>query len=309
MIYNGKIVTKAIIPAAGFGTRFLPQTKAMPKEMMPIVDKPIIQYVVEELVAAGIKDIIIVGSSNKRSIEDHFDAPNEDLLANLRAGGEKKKPYIKEIESVANLANFIYVRQKGPYGNATPLMNAAHLINEGEMFIYKFADDFFVSDPNSTQQLIDTYNEYGGGVFACKAVEKDQEYSKYGFAAGEQVDASTLKISRIVEKPGKENAPSNLASVCNYLLPHDIFKYIEAAYKKPLESEFAFQPMVQQMIDDGYVFHAREIKDGKFYDTGDKLEYLKTVIDFGLKDPELCCDFAKHLMDKVKDAETICKKS
>src|ERR1700754_1663496 len=113
-------VTKAIIAAAGFGTRFLPQTKAMPKEMLPLIDKPIIQYIVEDLVAAGIQDIIIVGSSNKRAIEDHFDLPNEDLLNNLRAGGAKKQPYIHEIEAIANLANFIYVRQKGPYGTATP---------------------------------------------------------------------------------------------------------------------------------------------------------------------------------------------
>ena len=116
--------TKAIIPAAGFGTRFLPQTKAMPKEMLPIIDKPIIQYVVEELVAAGIKDIIIVGNTSKRAIEDHFDLPNEDLLANLRAGGPKKQPYIDQIEAIAGMANFIYVRQKGPYGNATPLLSA-----------------------------------------------------------------------------------------------------------------------------------------------------------------------------------------
>src|SRR3954447_20691045 len=107
-------VTKAVIAAAGFGTRFLPQTKAMPKEMLPLVDKPIIQYIVEDLVAAGIKDIIIVGSSNKRAIEDHFDMPSEDLLNNLRAGGEKKKHYIDEIQAIAGLANFVYVRQKGP---------------------------------------------------------------------------------------------------------------------------------------------------------------------------------------------------
>ena len=105
--------TKAIIAAAGFGTRFLPQTKAMPKEMMPLIDKPIIQYVVEELVDAGIKDIIIVGSASKRAIEDHFDLPNEDLLANLRAGGDKKKPLLDKVEAIANLANFVYLRQKG----------------------------------------------------------------------------------------------------------------------------------------------------------------------------------------------------
>src|SRR6266568_3622662 len=122
--------TKAIIAAAGFGTRFLPQTKAMPKEMLPLIDKPIIQYVVEELVQSGIRDIIIVGSSNKRAIEDHFDVPNEDLLANLRAAGPKKAPLIDMLDELSNMANFIYVRQKGPYGNATPLACAAHLINE-----------------------------------------------------------------------------------------------------------------------------------------------------------------------------------
>ena len=113
--------TKAIIAAAGFGTRFLPQTKAMPKEMLPLIDKPIIQYVVEELVEAGIRDIIIIGSANKRAIEDHFDAPNEELLANLRAGGAKKQPLIDIVQRLSEMANFVYIRQKGPYGNATPL--------------------------------------------------------------------------------------------------------------------------------------------------------------------------------------------
>src|SRR5690606_37986575 len=141
--------TKAIIPAAGFGTRFLPQTKAMPKEMLPLIDKPIIQYVVEELVAAGIQDIIIVGSSNKRSIEDHFDEPSQDLIANLEAGGDKKRSYLDKVRSLASMANFVYIRQKGPYGNATPLLSAAHLIDKGEPFIYKWADDFFSPDANS----------------------------------------------------------------------------------------------------------------------------------------------------------------
>jgi len=130
-----KKVRKAVIAAAGFGTRFLPQTKAMPKEMMPLVDKPIIQYVVEELVDAGIEDIIIVTGSNKRSIEDHFDSPNQDLINNLKFGG--KEDLLAGIESIANLANFIYIRQKGLLGNGTPLLNAEHLIND-EPFIYSF---------------------------------------------------------------------------------------------------------------------------------------------------------------------------
>lgn len=291
--------TKAIIPAAGFGTRFLPQTKAMPKEMMPLIDKPIIQYVVEELVEAGIKDIIIVGSSNKRSIEDHFDLPNEDLVANLKAGGEKKRHYLEQIEQLASMANFIYIRQKGPYGNATPLLSAAHLINNNEPFIYKWADDFFTPEANSTKQLMDVYEKYGGGVFACKTAKEEIEYTQYGFAAGEKIDDYSLKMASIIEKPGKENAPSDFASVSNYLLPAKILEYIDEAAAAHTEGEFTFQPMVQQMINDGYDFYAREIVDGVFYDTGDPLKYLEATIDFGIKHPKYGPAFKEYLRSRL----------
>lgn len=294
-----KPVTKAIIPAAGFGTRFLPQTKAMPKEMMPLIDKPIIQYVVEELVEAGIKDIIIVGSSNKRSIEDHFDMPSEELLANLRAGGEKKKPYIDMVEKIADMANFIYIRQKGPYGNATPLLSAAHLIGD-EPFIYTWADDFFSPEANSTKQMIETYNTHGGGVFACKRAVSDGEYDKYGFAAGESIDGGLIKKAHIVEKPGsKEQAPSNLASVSGYLLPPELLSYIENAAPDHIEGEFTFQPFVQQMIDEGHNFYAKEIENGEFYDTGNPLEYLKTTIDFGLRHEAFGPELQKYLSARL----------
>src|SRR4051794_18884047 len=131
-------ITKAVIAAAGFGTRFLPQTKAMPKEMLPLVDKPIIQYIVEELVDAGIEDIIVITGYHKRSIEDHFDALSADLRANLESAG--KTDLLKQTESISDLANFVYIRQKGPYGNATPLINAEHLVND-EPFIFAWADD------------------------------------------------------------------------------------------------------------------------------------------------------------------------
>ena len=294
-----KKITKAIIPAAGFGTRFLPQTKAMPKEMLPLIDKPIIQYVVEELVAAGIKDIIIVGSSNKRAIEDHFDEPSQDLIANLEAGGEKKKPYLDAVRSLASMANFVYVRQKGPYGNATPLLSAAHLITKGEPFIYKWADDFFTPEANSTRQLIEAYKQHGGGVFACKTATRDEEYSQYGFAAGESIDKHTVKVSSIIEKPGKEKAPSSLASVSNYLLPAQLIEYVEAAAATHSEGEFTFQPMVQQMIDDGFDYYAREIVDANFYDTGNPLEYLKTTFDFGLKHPDFGSELAEYLKKRL----------
>lgn len=291
-------VTKAVIAAAGFGTRFLPQTKAMPKEMMPVIDKPIIQYVVEDLVEAGIRDIIIVGSSNKRSIEDHFDLPSADLLSNLRAGGPKKQHFIDELESIANMANFIYLRQKGPYGNATPVMDAAHLIGD-EPFIYTYADEFFVASPGRTAQLISVYEKTGASVFACRTVQTDSEYDRYGIVAGDSVEDGLLRVSRIVEKPGKEKAPSNLASVSGYLLTPEIFSYMEKAATEQTSGEFMIQPIMQAMMDDGRTFYAKQIQDGIYYDTGDKLEYLKTVIDFGLAHDELGPELRTFLRERL----------
>ncbi len=296
--------TKAIIAAAGFGTRFLPQTKAMPKEMMPLIDKPIIQYVVEELVAAGIKDIIIVGSSNKRAIEDHFDLSNEDLLANLRAGGEKKAGLLKEVEDIANMANFIYLRQKGPYGNATPVQCAAHLIGD-EPFIYTFADDFFVANPGRTEQLIQTYEQHPGQILACKKILLDDEYDKYGVVDGSPVGDALIQVAKFIEKPGKDNAPSDLASVSGYLLTPEIFSYLDAASESfDGQGELMIQPIMQQMIDDGHPVYAREVTGGVFYDTGDKLEYLKTVIDFGLEHESLGAPLREHLLRRL-DADSL----
>lgn len=293
--------TKAIIAAAGFGTRFLPQTKAMPKEMLPLIDKPIIQIVVEELVSAGIKDIIIIGSSNKRAIEDHFDVPSADLVANIRAGGPKKEPFIDVLESVSNLANFIYIRQKGPYGNATPLANAAHLISDDEPFIYTFADDFFVASPTRFSQMVDLYNSHGKPVLTCKRISDDAEYDRYGVVAGEDLGDGLFKMSHIVEKPGKDNAPSNLASVSSYLLTGDIFRYLDEAKESYDGSgEFNIQPVMQQMIDEGTEYLAAEIKNGRYYDTGNKLEYIKTVIDFGLRHEEMGEDLRTYLKEMLQ---------
>ncbi len=293
--------TKAIIAAAGFGTRFLPQTKAMPKEMLPLIDKPIIQYVVEELVSAGVKDIIIVGSSNKRAIEDHFDVPSEDLLANLRRGGESKKPYIDLLTGISDLANFIYVRQKGPYGNATPLACAAHLIGDDEPFFYTFADDFFVATPSRFSQMVEVYQQHQKPVLTGKRVEADDEYDRYGIVAGEEIGDGLLRMSHIVEKPGKDNAPSNMASVSSYLLEGSLFAYIDRAKESfDGQGEFNIQPIMQQMIDDGHEYLATEVKNGRYYDTGNKLEYLKTVIDFGLRHEKMGDDLRNYLIDRLK---------
>lgn len=293
--------TKAIIAAAGFGTRFLPQTKAMPKEMLPLIDKPIIQYVVEELVEAGIKDIIIIGSANKRAIEDHFDAPNEELLANLRASGAKKQPLIDIVKRLSEMANFVYIRQKGPYGNATPLACASHLIRHDEPVIYTFADDFIAASPSRFRQMIEASQQLDGAILSCKKITDDSEFDRYGVINGQQVKDGVIKMTNIVEKPGKTNAPSDLASVSSYLLPGEIFGYLEKAKEKfDSHGEFTIQPIMQEMIDDGFDFYGVEITNGTYYDTGDKLEYLKTVIDFGLRDPNFGEDLRAHLTNRLK---------
>lgn len=292
-------VTKAVIAAAGFGTRFLPQTKAMPKEMLPLVDKPIIQYIVEDLVAAGIKDIIIVGSSNKRSIEDHFDLPSQDLLANLVAGGEGKKHYIEEIEAIAGLANFVYVRQKGPYGTATPIMNAAHLIGD-EPFIYSFADDLTVATPNAFQQMVTLYDEFQSSILPCLKISNDKDYSRYGIVGGQEVRSDVIKIDSVIEKPGKVDAPSDFASVGGYLFTPDIFDYLEAGQRNLPEGKefYVTDSIIQPMLLDNKSFYGCEIQNSKRYDTGDKLEYIKTVIDFALQRPDMKDDIMAFLRSK-----------
>lgn len=289
-------IRKAVIAAAGFGTRFLPQTKAMPKEMLPVVDKPIIQYIVEQLVDAGIKDIIIVTGYSKRSIEDHFDTPNEDLLNNLRAGGSKKEHFIHELEDIANIANFAYVRQKGPYGNATPLMNAAHLIGN-EPFMYVYADDLTVAEPNGFKQMVDMYNELGGSILPCIKVQTDKEFKSYGILGGEQIRDDVIKMNRIVEKPGRANAPSDFASVGGYLLTPDVLDYIEQGYQNlnPGSEFYLTDSIIQPMISDGKEFYGYVIHNGTRYDTGDKVGYLKAVVDFALQREDIGDDFREYL--------------
>ena len=288
-------VRKAIIAAAGFGTRFLPQTKAMPKEMLPLIDKPVIQYIVEDLVAAGIKDIIIVGSTSKRAIEDHFDLPNQDLLANLRAGGEKKQPLIDKIEAVAELANFVYVRQKGVYGTATPIMNAAHLIGD-EPFIYAFADDLTVNSPNAFQQMINAYEEFDANIMPCIKITEDKDFDRYGLLAGDKVRDDIIRMTGAVEKPGKAAAPSDFASVGGYLFKPDVFNYLESGLASlPDGAEFyVSDSLVDPMVRDGHEFYGLAVQ-GTRYDTGSPLEYLKTVVDFAMLDNDLRPDFLAHL--------------
>lgn len=288
-------IRKAVIPAAGFGTRFLPQTKAMPKEMLPIVDKPVVQYVVEELVEAGIEDIIIVTGYHKRTIEDHFDAPNLDLIENLKMGGEKKKPLLEEVEKISELANFIYVRQKGPYGNGTPLLNVMHIVNN-EPFIYTWSDDFILAEPSRFKQLIKAYEEYGCSCLASVRVTKDEDYDRYGIAAGKEIADGVIDCETIIEKPGKENAPSDLANVSGFVFTPDIFNYLETALAN-LKSgdELYYNDALKLMLEDGKRVLAVEIKGGTYHDTGNKMEYLKTFIEFALKHPDVNGEFRDYL--------------
>lgn len=292
-----KKIRKAVIPAAGFGTRFLPQTKAMPKEMLPIVDKPVIQYVVEELVEAGITDIIIVTGYHKRTIEDHFDATNLDLIENLRMGGEKKQPLLEQIERISGLANFIYVRQKGPYGNGTPLLNVRHIIGD-EDFIYAFSDDFIVASPSRFKQMISAYEKYGCSILGSIKAKKDEDYNRYGFAGGKEIEDGIIDVDKIMEKPGKTNAPSDLANVSGYVLTADIFDYLDKVLSGLDEgAEFYYNDALKLMLEDKKKIVAVEIKGGKYYDTGNKFEYLKTVVEFGLQHPDINGEFRKFLKE------------
>lgn len=292
-------VRKAVIAAAGFGTRFLPQTKAMPKEMLPLVDKPIIQHIVEELVAAGIEDIVIVTGYHKRSIEDHFDHTSTDLKNNLKEAG--KDAILEEVKKISGLANFAYIRQKGPYGTGTPLLNASHLIGD-EPFIYTYADDFVVATPPRFKQLIDIYNARGGSVLSCVTRAYDADFGRYGYVGGEEIVSGLVDIKTIVEKPGtREKSPSDLASVSGYLLDPKIFDYLNIQLETHNQGgEFQMQTALQQMINDGQHVYGCEIADGVYYDTGNPMEYLKTVFDFALKRDDMGPELSAYLRNKLQ---------
>ena len=292
-------VRKAVIAAAGFGTRFLPQTKAMPKEMLPLVDKPIIQHIVEELVEAGIEDIVIVTGYHKRSIEDHFDHTSAELRANLLKAGKTK--LLEETRKISQLANFAYVRQKGPYGSATPLMNVAHLIGD-EPFIYTYADDLIPSSPNRFKQMIDLHEELGGVILPCIKVSNDLDYDRYGIVEGDQLRADVIKMKGLVEKPGKASASSDFASVGGYLLTPEIFEYIDQGLSSldPSQEFYLTTYGLDPMIKDGKHLYACVLKNSRYYDTGNKLEYLKTVVDYALKNDEIKNDFFDYLKNVVQ---------
>jgi len=288
-----KKIRKVVIPAAGFGTRFLPQTKAMPKEMLPIVDKPVIQYVVEEAVASGVRDIIIVTGYVKRAIEDHFDTPNAELLKNLETHGKTK--LMEEVKKISDMANFIYIRQKGEYGNGTPVLSAEPAI-EDEPFAVLWGDEFIYSEPPRLSQMIKVYEKYGGIVISGVRIEKKEDLSRYGIADVTKVEGNVYKINSIVEKPEPDKAPSNLATHGAYILPPEIFPALRSLTPED-GKEIWLVDAINLLKEKGIPLYAVEIENGKYYDTGNKLEYMKTVVELGLKHPDINGEFRKFLKE------------
>lgn len=286
-----KNIIKVVIPAAGFGTRFLPQTKAMPKEMLPVVDKPVIQYVVEEAVSSGIEDVIIVTGSSKRAIEDHFDTTNSNLAKNLVQSG--KKDLLVELEKISEMANFIYIRQKGPYGNGIPVLSAEPIIGN-EPFAVMWGDEFIYSTPPRLKQMITAWEKYGGVMISGVRIESQDRLSRYGIADLEPIDDHVSRIKAIIEKPLPHEAPSNLATHGAYILPPEIFPALKNL-KPGKGGEIWLVDAINQLKKQGVPIYACEIKNGKYFDTGNKLEYLKTVVEFALQHSEINGDFRKFL--------------
>jgi UTP--glucose-1-phosphate uridylyltransferase len=292
-----KKIRKAIIPAAGYGTRFLPATKAQPKEMLPIVDKPIIQYVVEDAVSAGIEDIIIVTGQAKRSIEDHFDYPFE-LEKRLEEAG--KYEALEEIRRIADMANFYYVRQKGPLGNATPIWNARDFIGN-EPFLVLWGDDFIEASPSRSRQLVETFENLGdaSAVLASLRMNRKEDYKRYVYAVGKEVKKGLLKVDNFIEKPGVGRINSDYAVISGFAYGPEMFNAIEEAMHR-LEQENTPRELVyidalNILLEQGKICYAKEVENGVYHDCGDKLEYLKTVVEFGLKHEDLNGEFAEYL--------------
>lgn len=282
-----KKVRKAVIPAAGLGTRFLPATKAQPKEMLPIVDTPIIQYIVEEAVASGIEQIVIVTGQSKRAIEDHFDYPFE--LA-YRLKEQNKLAELHEVERISELATFIYVRQKQPLGNGHAVLVARDVIGD-EPFAVIWGDDLVDAQVPCVRQLIDVYQRHDASVMAVMRVPQ-QNIPKYGIIDAKEIEPRVHQVFDLVEKPALENAPSDLAAVHGYVLTPEIFEELE---KTPAAKggEIWLSDAIRSLMQRQKVF-ALEF-EGKRYDAGNKLEFLQATVDFALKREELRADFVAYL--------------
>jgi UTP--glucose-1-phosphate uridylyltransferase len=274
-----KKVKKAIIPAAGLGTRFLPATKAMPKEMLPIVDKPTIQYIVEEAIASGIEDIIIVTGKGKRAIEDHFDHASE-LERNLEEKG--KMELLEKVQHSSNLANIHYIRQKEPKGLGHAVWCARNFIGN-EPFAILLGDDIVVSETPCVKQLINQYEETGYSVIGVQTVEHNQTH-RYGIIDPVTIEGRRYQVNNFVEKPALGTAPSNLAIMGRYLLTPEIFDLLENQ-ETGAGGEIQLTDAIQKLNETQRVY-AYDF-EGKRYDVGEKIGFVKTTLDFALEHEEL----------------------
>lgn len=288
-------VRKAIIPAAGLGTRFLPATKAQPKEMMPIVDKPTIQYIVEEAVASGIEDIIIISGRGKRSIEDHFDKSYEleETLAK-----KEKWDKLEEVQSIADLANIHYIRQKEPKGLGHAIYCARRFIGD-EPFAVMLGDDIIKSENPCLGQLIDVFNRYQTSVVGVQEVA-DEDVSKYGIIGhkGQELDKQVLNIETLVEKPELADAPSNFAIMGRYVLRPEIFDVL-AELPPGSGGEIQLTDAIKKLNENQAVL--AYIFDGVRYDVGDKLGFVRATIDFALMRDDLRDDVFAYLEKVIKN--------
>lgn len=284
-------VRKAILPVAGFGTRFLPATKAQPKEMLPVVDKPVIQYLVEEAVAAGIEEIIFVTGRGKRAIEDHFDVSYEleDTLVE-----KNKHDLLEEVRKVAKLAKFSYVRQSMPLGDGHALLQAAHLVGD-EPALVIFGDCLYDSEVPASKQVIETYEKYGDSVIGLSEVPKE-EVSKFGVIDGIKLDENTYEVKGMVEKPKPEEAPSNLVAVGKYVITPEVFDVLRGM-EQGKSGEIRLADAFDLMLEKGRPIYGK-ILEGEWLDTGDKFNFVKATIHMALKHPEIGKKLREYLKCK-----------
>nr|WP_147421974.1 UTP--glucose-1-phosphate uridylyltransferase GalU [Salipaludibacillus neizhouensis] len=287
-------VKKAIIPAAGLGTRFLPATKAQPKEMLPIVDKPTIQYIVEEAVASGIEDIIIISGRGKRAIEDHFDKSYELEETLLK---KEKMELLAEVQGISNMANIHYIRQKEPRGLGHAIGCAKHFIGD-EPFAVLLGDDIVQSETPCLKQLIDVFDRYNSSVVGVQPVS-DEDVSKYGIVSPKstEVEKGVIHVKDLVEKPKQEDSPSNFAIMGRYVLRPEIFRILdelEPGAGNEIQLTDAIKKLNEEQVVLAYEF------SGERYDVGDKLGFVKATIDFALQREDLQKDVLDYLNQITK---------
>ena len=281
------VIRKAVFPAAGLGTRFLPATKAQPKEMLPLVDKPIIQYGVEEAVAAGIDNIILVTGRGKNAIEDHFDVSVE-LESFLEARGKKEQ--LDEIRKISNLINFSYVRQGEPLGLGHAVLTTKALVGD-EPFAVILGDDVIDAEPPAIRQMIDVFDDVGGPVLAIERVPRET-VSSYGIIDAEEINPGVYRIRDMVEKPPVNEAPSDLAIIGRYVLTPDIFPALEKI-GKDRTGEIQLTNGLRQLLKSRPIYGCQI--DGVRHDTGNILGFLKAVVYFALRRPDLGDQFREYL--------------